>query len=299
MLSSYTKFSIFNFQFSIKSKIFNFQNLFILLLTSYFLYLIHPALLGQLGGTFKQRELPADYILLKNKLSIDTNFYRSLWIPEKQRYGFISLTHPGIYAQDIFYKHDVTEIIRTLKNPRTSDLLRDASIKYVIVPFDSEKEIFIKDRKYNENVYKQTVKELDGVKWLKKVDGFGRIAVYEVADPKDHFWSPSTSLRIEYRSINSTKYSVSIKNAKRGDELVFSESFDSSWRAMQGGKKLAPSPYNLSPHIRLNSFVLPEDGDYTLEVYYAPQRLVDIGIWISLASLALILMSLLWLKKKA
>jgi hypothetical protein len=306
---------IFNFQFSVKSKIFNFQNLFLLLVTCCLLFLIHPALLGQLGGTFKQREVPSEYTELKDKLITDKDFYRTLWVPVKQSYGFISSNHPGIYAQDFFQTNDITGIVSSLSKPRTPELLSEASVKYVIVPFDSEKEIFIKDRKYDERQYGETIKELQRIKWLHPISipqncelrmencEFGRIAVFEVEGYKDHFYLINNSLiahdtvirnqqsnnQIKYTFINPAKYKVSVKDGKKGDVLVFSESFDSGWKARQGEEILDPSPYTLTPHISLNSFVLPEDGNYDLEVYYQPQQWVDIGVWISLATLVMVI----------
>jgi len=65
--------------------------------------------------------------------------------------------------------------------------------------------------------------------------------------------------------------------------LIFSESYDSKWVASVIGSKLevASTKY----HGRLNSFVLPIDGSYSLKIYYTPQDYVNIGVIISLVSL--------------
>jgi len=55
------------------------------------------------------------------------------------------------------------------------------------VPYDSEGEIFLSDRKYDNKVYLKVVSEVDKISWLKTNFRFGKIAVFTVPNPKDHF----------------------------------------------------------------------------------------------------------------
>jgi hypothetical protein len=73
---------------------------------------------------------------------------------------------------------------------------------------------------------------------------------------------------------------------KKGDVLVFSEGYDKGWAARLASQQVESHKVESRKyHNRFNSFVLPEDGSYSLEVYYGPQKWVDIGIWISAATL--------------
>ena len=101
--------------------------------------------------------------------------------------------------------------------------MQEASVKYIIVPYDSQREIFLKERKYDEKQYKQAIEEMQNISWLKRIDGFGKIAIFEVPDPRDHFWSPQENLKVQYQYINPTKYILNVENAKKGDILIFSE----------------------------------------------------------------------------
>lgn len=309
-LKTYSKFSIFNFQFSIKSKIFNSQNLFLLLLISYLLFLIRPGLLGQLSGTFKATTIPNEYIRLEQFLSSQNSFSRTLWVPTLQRFGYYSNLHPAIPAQNLFKTVENTEIIKKMNTQETELFLQEAGVKYVIVPYDSQGEIYLKDRKYNNEIYQKTINEVNKIPYLKQVNGFGKIAVFEVhppaGGPKDHFYIKDLRPKIDdqsikYKYISPVEYKLEVKNAKIGDKIIFSENYDASWMARDRNTKfydwlnlIGSNPYN-----RLfNSFTLRKSGDYSLIVYYYPQILVNIGIIVSGLTLVLILSVLIYLKKK-
>ena len=292
------KFQISNSKFQIKSKnkIFNFQNLFIILTTLYLILLIRPAILGQLGGMFKTTSVPQDYVKLEKFLANQPDYFRTLWVPSKQKFGYYSNNHPEMSAQVLFNVTDSENLFKKLSDKKTEKLLEEASIKYVIVPYDSQGEIFLKDRKYSEKKYQNTVDKVAKISWLKEVNcsiarllncsnqPFGKIKVFEIAGNKDHFWSPSTNLKISYKYVNPTDYRVKVENAKRGDVLVFSESYDKFWVAKNSGFKVYSSEFKG----RFNSFILPKDGNYNLEIYYTPQDWVNIGLVVSVTALVII-----------
>ncbi|MEK7572846.1 MAG: hypothetical protein AAB531_00320 [Patescibacteria group bacterium] len=290
-LRSRSKFLIFNFpfglaqggQFSIKSKIFNVSNLFLLAVVFYLLFLIRPALLGQLTGTFKSKEIPKEYISLEKYISKDSFFYRTFWVPKTQRFGFYSSLHPAIPAQDFIKEANYSQILKNLRMTEMEMILQESSVKYVIIPYDSEGEIFLKDRKYDRTLYDRTVGNVKKIKWLKEIGGFGKIAVFEMPNSRDHFWSSSATLGINYKYINPTKYEIIVKNAKKSDVIVFSESFDKNWIARNESIKYKVS--SIKYHELFNSFVLPQNGDYSLTVYYTPQDWVNVGLWVSGLSL--------------
>jgi len=243
---------------------------------------------------FKTTSVPDDYIKLEKFLYNQPGFFRTLWVPSKQHFGYYSNTHPEISAQALFNVYDDNNLFKKLRDRGAEKLLEEASIKYIIVPFDSEKEIFITDRKYDNVRYLGTRNRLQEIKWLKEIRGFGNIAVFEIANPKDHFWSVSKNIKTSYNYINPTRYLVSINNGKRGDRLVFDEAFDPKWMARVLGEegRLSTITYQLSPNIDLNSFILPREGDYSFEVYYEPQKWVDLGTRISLITFSLTILAL-------
>ncbi len=293
-----SEWAVERIKFSIKSKIFNFQNLFFLVTVCYLLFLIRPLWTEELEK-FKPRPVPNDYVLLKDFLKNQPEFFRTLWIPQWQRFGYFSNTHPAIGREEVL-KGNGKKQLKTLKEFESEQKLKDLGVKYIIVPYDSEEEIFVADRKYDEKQYKETIASLQKLPWLSEIQGFGRVHIYEVTEPKDHFWC-DCEVDINYNFIKPTRYDVSVQNAKKGDVLVFSEGFNKNWTAeslASKGETLQTQSIRFGNN--LNSFVLPENGDYRLRVYYKPQRWVNIGLVISLISfLSLVILLIPKLSKKS
>lgn len=277
-------------------------NLFLILTCFYLLFLIRPAVLGQLSGTFKTTRAPGEYVKLKDFLYNQPQFFRTLWVPVTQRFSFSSDNHPAISGQGILEVTDTPKVGMQLFKPNSEQLIQEAGVKYIIVPYDSEAEIFLKDRKYDEEQYRETVNRLKSVKWLKPLDEkFGKIVLFEVPNTRDHFFLvPQTHdlrSKINYQMINPTKYLVNLKNMKKGTTLVFSESYDVGWKAKvvndSSVKEIATVAYGgLTMTNRLNSFVLPESQSYTLEVIYEPQKWVNVGLIVAIGTFILCILFL-------
>lgn len=301
----HNKFSIFNFphftkvsrgkQFSIKSKFFNLQNLFALLIIAYFLFLLRPAILGQLPGTFKKQSVPTEYKQLESYLAQDKTFYRTLWIPNAQLFGYYLNNNPEVSARDFFREYGQKKLLEKVNSSASQQLLNYSGIKYVIIPLDSENEIYLTDRKPDAKKYQKIVDSLDKISWIKKDKEFGKIVVYKTQESKDHFWC-NCGASVSYQFINPTKYLVEVQNFKNGDRLIFSESFDNKWIAFND--KFSVNSIEFDG--KFNSFGIP-DGNYSFVVYYSPQRYVDLGTKISIVAIfgsLLVLVCLIVVKKK-
>ncbi|KKQ34980.1 MAG: hypothetical protein US51_C0020G0006 [Microgenomates group bacterium GW2011_GWA2_37_6] len=255
-----------------------YKYLVIILFVGYFLFLLRPAWNGELNGIFKPKALPNDYVKFANFLREDKEFGRTLWIPKRQKYGFFDPNHPAADSEVLFAKKDISKL--------SEDEFSKYSIKYVVVPYDSDGEIFLRDRKYDDKLRNRTIQKVERI-GLSEIVGFGKIKIYQPQTNKDHFWSPSTSLRINYQFVNPAEYLVSVKNAEKGDRLVFPEGFDKGWMfetLASKGETFRGQSEKFGNN--LNSFVLTENGDYELRVYYKPQQWVNVGLLISLSTLA-------------
>lgn len=145
--------------------------------------LIRPALLGQLGGTFKPHMVPQEYVQFKNFLSNSSDQFSVLWIPDWQRFGFASVSHPAISGSEFFSTSNplmIAKEIRRDKNQSLENRLRGMKIKYIVIPFDSESELFLVDRKYSNTLRDRVITELDHALWLKKAPSFGQNIVFEI-----------------------------------------------------------------------------------------------------------------------
>lgn len=262
-------------------------------------FLIKEAVKGELKGYFVSRPIPQEYISIQG-LNKEKGFFRTLWVPRTQRFTHYTIDHPAIMATSLFKTSSVSAILNKMETDETKTLLQESSVKYVAVPYDSEGEIFLDDRKYNSKLYEESVKGIGEIKWLKRREGFGKIKVFEVPDPRDHFWSDKLNLVANWKRESPSRYEITVKNAKRGDRIIFAENYNSKWvaRYMDSDKKgeLKPIPYKN----RYNSFVLREGGSYRMEVYYSVQKWVNLGTIISGAALSIVAIGLivLMLKKK-
>ncbi len=267
--------------------------LFLLGVFLYFVFLLKPAFTGEFTGTLRNSQLPNEYVELKDFLSRQNAFYRVLWIPASPHYVYMSEKHRSISAQELFNAPNQDAVLKYLERKDTEKFLSEASVKYVIVPFDSEKQIFNTDRQYDEKQYLSVVATIDRIKWLKRVKTYGKIVVYELNNPKDHFWTTSKNLEVTYTYVSPVHYEVYVKNARKGDQLIFSEGYDAKWAAKVGSDSISSKQYN-----RLNSFILPQDGTYTFTVQYTPQEWVDRGVITSIIFSILIIIIIIFIKKK-
>lgn len=159
------------------------QAAFLLLIILYLIFLIKPAIAQSLTGTFSPQAVPAEYIGLKNFLVNQKGFSSVLWIPKRQRFGFSSDNHPFVNAEDIFSDKTFESLVNELYKDKTKQLLESSNIKYVVIPYDSKKEIFIENRTYDGSMRIFAIAKLAKVKWLKKVEAnFGQIIVFKIGE---------------------------------------------------------------------------------------------------------------------
>lgn len=273
-----------------KNKIFNFQNMFLFSILFCLLFLVRQALLGQIDGTFSQRSVANEYIQLKDTLSREPHFYRTLWMPQKQRFAFASATHPAIEAGTLFSATDEAGLLRKFHNPATKDYLAKLSVKDIIIPYDPYGEIFIADRKYSEKKRIEFEKALDTVSWLKKITT-GKITIYQTERYKDLFSFIDTSNTVSYIVKSPTHYVLTLDIQQPGT-LVFSQNYSPYWKATMQNNEQA----SIMTKEKLNSFLLHTIGKYKIDIYYSSEKYYTIGRVISF--ITLVLVGILLIKKQ-
>jgi hypothetical protein len=306
-------FSLQEITLKIKPK---WRNGILVLAVALILFPIRPAILGQLGGTFKTREVPSEYLILKDFLAAQPDFSRTFWIPKHQRFGFFSNNHPAISSEYLMTDSVCEEPFCSLKmeisdewginclpndrcyvrelsyflNPKTKDILSQMGVKYVVIPFDPGGELFVAEYKYNSQQRQETEEFLDTISWLEKLSGFGSIAVYELPEPKDHFFFEFGGEVVDWQMINPTKYLVKVKISQPSARLVFSETHDTYWQA----NGVSSEKFSFG----LNSFILSNPGEQQLIVEFTPQKYVYWGGIVSLLTLTICVVSLIYWPNK-
>lgn len=235
----------------------------------YLLFLIRPVFFEQLHGTFESQVVPQEYVNLKNFLANDKTFYRTLWVPQPQRYNFYSYTHPVVFGHALFKATNSAELLERLSRPEIIESLSSLSIKYIIIPYDSFGEIFVRERKYDDKQYIDLIGVLDKIRWIKKIDGFGRIVMYEVPGSSDHFRISNGNFK--YKMIKPYEYEVEIKDIDKINQLIFVESYNPYWVAKIDNHVVLSKKTNDG----LNSFLIDRPGKY--KIYFEKQKLYSYG----------------------
>lgn len=259
----------------------------LILIISFLLFwtiLIFPALTGQIKGALQNYTIPLEYQHLEQFLSGQPKFFRTVWVPTPERFGFNSIDHPWINAQDFFSVYDNKLLVKKLSDQAARRILSEGGVKYVIVPDDSKKEIFLKDRKYSEMEHESTVEAVEHISWLKKITGFGNIAVFELTPYRDHFWFLRGE-KLTYKSVNQTSYMLNFPRLDKESTLIFSEGFDTHWEAKNtSGLVLHPIRY-MNTYMQ---FMVPKETS-KLVIFYTPQKLIFPGIILSIIGLITVL----------
>jgi len=143
--------------------------------------LIRPAITQDLTGTFMPRVIPKEYNTLETFIINQHNSFKTLWIPVAERFGYSSRNNPAISSLEFFKVTSLSDVLSKIDSKNAESKLKNANIKYVIVPYDYLGEIFITDRKFDNSKYLKTEQSLERVKWLQAISGnFGKIKVFEV-----------------------------------------------------------------------------------------------------------------------
>lgn len=272
--------------------------IFLVLIAALFVYLLRPAFTQTLNGTFNTVTVPEEYKALEELLSNDSNFGRTLWIPQTQRYAYYTPDHPTVSANTM-YATDSAEITKKLTNSNAESFLKANSIGYVIVPYDSQEEIFLTDRKYDDKKYRQALNDLREVEYLDEIREFKKIGVFKVNKTQPQFSSSNSNSGVEVQRINPSSYILNITNATTNDVIIFTDTFDSNWHATTESSESRIQSVR-SEKYNQNTFKPSQTGNYKLYVKYAPQQITNTSSIISLITATSIVLVLIiaWLRNR-
>ncbi len=249
-----------------KYKIVDLSCLFLIFITLYLILLINPAIFGQLEGTFANSKVPREYQDLKNFIVKQPQFFRTFWIPTQSRFRIQTEQHPLLNGNEFFHTASNAGIIKELRKGSTRDLLSRMSVKYFIVPYDSTREIFLEDRKYNKSKREFVEQEIDKIDWLEKIQD-DKLTIYQSSGYHDHL-SLIGDGKITYKKKQSTMYSATISSSQ-GTRLFFGEIYHPLWKAKIDNKTIIdPQKKELGME-----FSIPK-GEHSIDIYFFPQKIM-------------------------
>lgn len=165
-----------------------------------------PAITMQLGNTFKNAQMPADYGKLKQFIANQPEFFRTYWLPRESWWGYYDNNHPKVRAVDMAVQdwrnlplergsgagYDLARsAVGIFEQPYAPTLFRNASIKYVIVPLrdTANDDDFFGSYGDDRSFY---IAALDQTSFLRRVDiGTKEVAVYENQDYRPYITASS------------------------------------------------------------------------------------------------------------
>jgi hypothetical protein len=235
----------------------------------YMVWLLRPILFEVPRGTLESKSIPAEYIVLKNKLLFDEQFYRILWVPRQQRYTFTTPTHPSVEAYPLFRAENTKSLFKKMSSASAEGVIKNAGIKYVILPYDNGGEIFLADRKYSEKERQKFENVLDKISWLTKIQD-GKLTIYQVNNYKDLFTITSGDLQYYPEGQN---YKLAT-NTTGPSVITFSQNYSSLWQAkLDTGRVLSPKKNKDG----FMEFSVPEHGMHRIDVVYIGEKYFIIG----------------------
>ena len=184
------------------------RRIFIVLFSAVILFNVKPLVTGEIKTLFVSKNIPNDYIIFKNHIINQDDYYRTLWTPANSGWGISADDHPIIGNASIInsswkkFMFSIAELIKMpteerimeiFKYPYSNYLFDVSTVKYVVVARqDNDNDAFFINYGgvNNTGIRQWYVSELDKISWLKKVDiGTKDIVVYENENYYPHVYS--------------------------------------------------------------------------------------------------------------
>lgn len=285
---------------------------------------LRPLVTRDMDTLHVSREIPNDYLLLRDYLSGKSDYFRTLWIPTDSRWTYYTNNHPAVDADSLVYSvKDVMQKTVTSQNlfrfPFIDAVLDRSAIRYVIVPIQDTHN----DDDFFESYYGNRGKYIDALNdtpFLEKIDmETDELVVYENAGYRPHIYVTSAEetiseslpyTTVEYESISPSEYKVSLRDVSSPVWLTFSEAYHPEWNIRVGefswfrsifeSNYFIPKESHRSTDVRLNAFhidpdILCEayscyrraDGTYDMELvlFFRPQSYFLLGLLMSVVTL--------------
>lgn len=155
---------------------------------SYLLFLVSPALFGQLNGVLSGKNFPESFNNLHSKLLQDLNFYRTLWFPEAHPLKFYTNRHPTVEANLLVDERPFASLnvgifdrFNFVHDSQFLDWFDLLGIKYLIFTGNQRQTILDEGQKKDWNDLLELVGNSKG---LEKIDWGTTFPIYKIPEVK-------------------------------------------------------------------------------------------------------------------
>jgi len=217
-----------------------------------------PLITGEIGTLFKAKQLPNDFIIAKEFIFNQDEYFRTFWIHPSNRWSLYTAQHPMLDAEYVFkdfwdekivHQFHINSregeiVMNNLKSEITDKLLDAATVKYVMIQYDEPGTNDYIDRAMGmpAEYFRQ---ELLSIPYLQKLElGTKQIEVYENLDYKPHIYLTAEPESIEknvafkkisFQQISPSEFNVTLKQIKQPVYLHLTDMHNTQW-AVRAGK---------------------------------------------------------------
>ena len=125
------------------------------------------------------------------------------------------------------------------------------------------------------------------------IDQAPELVWYRDNHPKILVENPSLTIN----KSSPVEYTVLVKNAQKPFTLIFNQSFQKGWEVSIDGEKI-----DNSKHFLVNGYAngwdIDKTGDYTIRVVYAPQKLLLIGVGVTVLIIVMSVVAYIVMKRR-
>lgn len=252
----------------------------IFLFLFFWIFSLRLLILAPPTGNYSPPFLTKDYVTLKELLSSDTSFSRVLWLPTNEQFGFSDSYHPAVTADGLFHESSVSGIIRQISLPDFPQTLQRKGIRYVVVPTDVSKRIFLDDYKFSPSLREGLLTILNTQGYTRS-SAFDNLAVYDLGRNAGLFSLSSGEIRKTAWSDGIWK--VDISSRTQTSILTVLYSYDSGFQ-LRTGEGIQKAQQSDDGFIH---FSIPPGDSETIVLEYSPDYYAKYGAIGSAASLFL------------
>ena len=197
---------------------------------------LKPLTTKEVGTLFVSRHIHSDYLVLKDFILDQDEYFRTFWTPRGSRWSIYTNNYPRVSNVSVsqsrcggILKRPVEllvqeKMINVYKKFFSNQLFDSTSIKYVIIPIqdiENDDDFFIHyGGRENSDIRNWYINELDKLDYLDKIDiGTKDLVVYENKDYKPHIFAQNKINGL--KSFDKLEEKYGFLNNELNNEFIF------------------------------------------------------------------------------
>lgn len=140
---------------------------------------------------------------------------------------------------------------------------------------------------YTDQLRTSIISTLDEVHWVKKIEGFNKVAMYRLNTTRPFFSLNGQQVTAKLIGENTWEFAFPLRTKPSEFTVLFH--YDPLWRLTIDGKKLLP----INTKYNLQSYAIPAGKEGKVILQYLPMQNIHLGSYVSFAMVIIFCVSLL------